>query len=260
LLLRHFHVRAFREADGVIFLSQYARDTILRRVGRCRGEVVLIPHGVDAGRRKPPRAQRRIEECSEERPLGLLYVSKVHPYNHQWTVVEAVADVRGKGWPLTLDLVGPAYGPALARLEKAVRRFDPERRWVRYRGEVDYRQIDRFYSESELFVFASSCENMPNTVIEAMASGLPIVCSDRGPMPEVLGPAGLYFNPENPATLSERLQQMILDPALRASLAEQAYRRAQMFSWERCARETFALMRRVARTHAQLAPLPQPGR
>ena len=57
--------------------------------------------------------------------------------------------------------------------------------------------MPEYLSKSNIFIFASSCENMPITLIEGMASGLPIACSDRGPMPEVLQDGGVYFNPED---------------------------------------------------------------
>jgi glycosyltransferase involved in cell wall biosynthesis len=66
--------------------------------------------------------------------------------------------------------------------------------------------------KSDIFVFASSCENMPNTLIEGMAAGLKIACSSRGPMPEVLKDAGYYFDPESPVSISKAIEQIILNP------------------------------------------------
>ena len=62
--------------------------------------------------------------------------------------------------------------------------------------------IPDYLARSDLFIFASSCENLPITMLEAMASGIPICCSNRGPMPEVLGREGCYFDPEVPASIA----------------------------------------------------------
>jgi len=65
-------------------------------------------------------------------------------------------------------------------------------------------------------------------------------------MPEVLGDAGLYFDPERPATIADALERLAWDPRLREQLAARAYERAARFSWDRCARETFAFLAEVA--------------
>ena len=100
-------------------------------------------------------------------------------------------------------------------------------------------------------MFASSCENMPIILLEGMASGLPIACSHRGPMPEVLCGAGVYFDPENADEIAATLRQLIDDPELRRRCAEGAFAKAQAYySWERCARETFTFLRQIAESRS----------
>ena len=89
---------------------------------------------------------------------------------------------------------------------------------------------------------ASSCENQPIILLETMAAGLPIASSSRGPMPEVLGDAGLYFDPERPEDIASTLRQLICAPELRQILAERSYRRASSYSWKTCAAETFSFL------------------
>jgi glycosyltransferase involved in cell wall biosynthesis len=86
---------------------------------------------------------------------------------------------------------------------------------------------------------------MPNILIEAMAAGLPIACSNRGPMPEVLGDAGVYFNPESPEEISDALEKLITDRVLRETSAWSAYEEAKKYSWEKCADQTFRFIREV---------------
>jgi glycosyltransferase involved in cell wall biosynthesis len=87
---------------------------------------------------------------------------------------------------------------------------------------------------------------MPNILIESMAAGLPIACSERGPMPEVLGDAGIYFDPEQPASIADAVRRLALDPGLRAEKAAAASKAASQFSWSRCADETFDFLASVA--------------
>ncbi len=141
--------------------------------------VAIVPHGVEERFRCAPREQRPLEEYSTERPFRLLYVSIVDVYKHQWHVAEAVRRLRDAGLPVVIDFVGPGYGPALARLKRTLRRLDPEGEVLRHRGAIPFEELHRLREQADLFVFASSCENMPNILLEAMAAGYPIACARR---------------------------------------------------------------------------------
>jgi glycosyltransferase involved in cell wall biosynthesis len=120
---------------------------------------------------------------------------------------------------------------------------------VHYLGAVPYGDLHTIYSKADLCLFASSCENMPNILVEKMASGLPIACSNRGPMPEVLGDAGVYFDPESPHDIERALQELIDSPDLRVTKSKASFARAQAYSWARCAKETFECLGEVRNSH-----------
>lgn len=246
IMLRWTQSRSFQQANGVIFLTQYAQDTVLKVTGQLPGQTTTIPHGIDGRFFQRPRVQRPLAEYSDEQPCRLIYVSIIDTYKHQWQVAEAVAKLRAEGLPIALDLMGPAYPPALQRLQRMLQRVDPEGRTIRYWGAVPYHELHARYAVADLCVFASSCENMPNILLEGMASGLPLACSNRGPMPEVLGDAGVYFNPENPEHIANALRKLLDNPELRLCCANAAYARAKTYSWERCAQETFAFIAQIA--------------
>jgi len=242
LLLRAGQASTFRRADGVIFLNAYARDVVTTATGPLAGRTAIVPHGVSEAFRLAPRRQRPAGDFAPERPFRLLYVSNIEPYKHQWHVVDAVARLRACGVPLSVELVGHSYPIARPRLDAALAAADPHGRDIRYTGPAAYADLVRHYHDADAFVFASSCENMPNILLEAMAAGLPIACAERGPMPGVLGDAGVYFDPEQPDSIAAALERLFGDPALRATLAARAHARAAAFSWTRCADETFAFL------------------
>jgi len=247
LLLRLVQSRSFRKADGVIFLTEYARDVVLSVTGKLRGQTFIVPHGLNPRFNKAPKLQRNITEFDVAHPYRVLYVSNIDQYKHQWHVVEAVAALRKLGFPIVLDLVGPAYPPAFKRLNQTIDRVDVERHWVHYHGAVPFNELHLRYAEADLGLFASSCENMPNILLETMASGLPIACSNRGPMPEVLGQSGVFFNPEQPEDIARAVRELIESPQTRTGLARASYERVQEYSWQRCADETFEFLARIVR-------------
>ena len=246
-LLRIAQTRSMRRATGMIFLTDYARRKVQEAVGEIRGTVAQIPHGLNPRFRAPPKAQRDIQTYSQEHPFRLAYVSKVDAYKHQWNVVEAVAALRREGLPVALDLIGPAYPPSLKRLQESMAQWDPDGAWVRYHGAIRFSELHQTYLDADLGVFASSCENMPNILLETMAAGLPIAASSRGPTPEILGSAGEYFDPEQPSEIAAALRKLIASPSLRSERAGASYLAAQSYTWTRCASQTFAFLAKVAR-------------
>jgi glycosyltransferase involved in cell wall biosynthesis len=246
LLLRIIQGRSFRNADGVIFLTKYARESVLKVVGTLRAATAIIPHGVNPRFIVLPRPQRLPTEFTENQPCRVLYVSIVDMYKHQWHVAEAVAQLRSIGVPVVLELVGPP-ARGMGRLQETLNRIDPAGTFIVYRGVVPYEELHSIYAAADIGVFASSCENMPNILVEGMAAGLPMACSRKSPMPEVLGDAGIYFDPENPHDIARALQQLIGSADLRARLAKAAFDRAKKYSWQRCADETFGFLAGIAR-------------
>ncbi len=250
-LLRHLQLRSFRAAEGLIFLTDYARARILPRLRGFRGEARTIPHGIKTAFFQEPRPQQPLSAYGPERRFRLVYTSVIDVYKHQPAVAEAVMQLAREGLPLALDLIGPGLTrSALRELEATLDKLDPERQILRYRGTIANDELPALYRESDAFVFASSCENMPIIMLEAMAAGLPIASADRGPMPEMLREGGVYFDPEAPATIAAAIRTLLDDPERRARCAAQAHAQAQRFSWPRCAEETFAFLAQIARSGA----------
>ena len=253
MLLRFIQTRTFRKADGVIFLSEYAKNRVLEVTGRIGGRTPVVPHGLNPRFLLAPRAQKPIVAYNAEYPFRLLYVSIIDQYKHQWQVVKAVGALRREGLPLVLDLVGTAYAPALARLRKTLARLDSAGEWVHYHGSIPYAELHQKYAAAELGIFASTCETFGMILLETMAAGLPVACANRGPMPALLGDAGVYFDPEEPADIARALRELIASPRLRADKAQASYLEAQRYTWEQCASDTFAFLAKIARQHRSLS-------
>lgn len=238
-LLRHMQNRSLQSADGAIFLTRYAAQVIQMSCGELRNTAV-IPHGV----REDFRNLKLVSEWPEPgtRDVRCLYVSNAAPYKHQWEVVRAVEALRSEGRPVSLKLVGGGHGKSQAQLEAQIAQSDPKGEFVTQTEFVPHGALSELLKEADLFIFASSCENMPNTLVEGMAAGLPIACSDRGPMPEVLRDGGVLFDPENYRSIATAIGQLIDNDVLRLKVATRGGTLANDFSWRRCAKETFSFV------------------
>jgi glycosyltransferase involved in cell wall biosynthesis len=246
LLLRGSLTRSFRRATGTIFLTHYAQQAVRTVTGNLSGASVIIPHGLDAGFFGSERVRASLPLRSPADYLRIIYVSIVDVYKHQWHVATAVAQLRGEGHPVSLTLIGPAYRPAMRRLHETLAQLDPHGEFLHYEGAVSYAELPARYAAADVCVFASSCENMPNILLEGMAAALPIASSNRGAMPEVLDSAGVYFDPEDANSIADALRQLIASPQLRLRHGRAAAERARRFSWTRCACETFAFLAKIA--------------
>ncbi|MBT7442471.1 MAG: glycosyltransferase family 4 protein [Methylococcales bacterium] len=230
---------AFRRAAGVIFLTRYAGKVIQQSCGLLPA-IAYIPHGVDAVFKHSQAVSSW--PVSGERSIRCIYVSNAEMYKHQWVVVEAISLLRKRGYNLMLSLVGGGNGPAQQLLQDTITVTDPKSVFVKQLEFLPHAELPALLAEADLFVFASSCENMPVTLVEAMAVGLPIACSNRGPMPEVLADGGVYFNPENSEFIAVAIEQIIQSPALRLAIAQRAKTLSQQYNWKRCADETFSFI------------------
>lgn len=239
LILRWIQKASLIRADGAVFLTSYAAKIIQRQIGD-HPNAVVIPHGVDEDFRQLPTRDNLNIGTSKE--LIVLYVSNTAPYKHQWHVVRAIELLRLEGYRLKLRLVGGGKGPAQVRLAKQIAVSDPAAAFVELYPFEGRERLLQHHSEADIFLFASSCENMPITLLEAMAVGVPIACSDRGPMSEVLEDAGVYFDPEEPCSIIEAIAKIMESPVDSALLAQQAHELALQYSWNRCSRETWQFL------------------
>ena len=211
-----------------------------------QGRVKLIPHGLNPRFIFQPKNQIDIDKYSEATPYKIIYVSTIDQYKHQWKVIEALYTLRQKGLPIVLHIVGPYYPKSFRKLKKTMQHFDIDEKWIFYRGSAPFSVLHNLYSEADMGLFASSCENMPNILIEKMASGLPIACSNRGPMPEILRDGGLYFDPERPEDIGNVVLKLINSPNLRQELSKKSFEYSHEYSWHKCAKETLIFLREIA--------------
>jgi glycosyltransferase involved in cell wall biosynthesis len=245
LLLRMTQSFTFKTANGLIFLSEYARSNISLKVN-ITNNFDIIPHGINYEFTHKPKLQKSISEYSYDKPFKLLYVSILSPYKHQNNLVKVVCELYNSGIPVKLTLIGPSESESLFELKKALELYDCSKFCVEYKGAVKHENLFLEYKSADGFIFASTCENLPIILIEAMSSGLPIICSKFGPMQEVLGENnGMYFNPLDLKDTQNKLRDFLLDEKLRNKISFDSFSRSLTFTWSEMADKTFSFLTKI---------------
>ncbi|MFV1991066.1 MAG: glycosyltransferase family 4 protein [Acidimicrobiales bacterium] len=248
MLLRYLQNSSLKSSEGCVFLTQYMAQLIQQYTGPLP-RVQVIPHGTDPEFNTFSSLVQWPANHAE--PIKLVYVSNVALYKHQWHVVRAVSMLARDGYNPKLFLAGGTDGWRAQRLlNEAVETHDPRGTLVEALGHVPRDLLPDLLAQSHIFVFASSCEALSVTLLEGMASGLPIASSNRGPLPEVLQQGGVYFDPEDATSIASALKRLIEDSDDRREFAWHARERSTSFSWERTASMTFAFLAEVARASA----------
>ncbi|HEY0416562.1 MAG TPA: glycosyltransferase family 1 protein [Gaiellaceae bacterium] len=215
LLFRALVPRAVRRARRVIAVSERTRRDLMELYGLPPEKIVVVPNGVD------PRFAPGGEPGDY-----LLFVGAIQARKDP---LAALAAARGAG--LRLVAVGPEKEPALARALRAG--------GADVRGYVDDDELARLYREAAALVFPSRYEGFGLPVLEAMASGAPVVATPDEAVREVAGDAALYAPREG---LADAVRTAVAERGQRAAAGVE---RARAFSWEEAARRTLAVYEEV---------------
>lgn len=244
--------RCFKNSKGIIFISEYAKKVVKSKIDLTNKKIVTINHGISPRFVNDVKNNKDALSYTEKEPFSFLYISGLHVYKHQWQVVKAIKLLNDKGYNVRLDLVGGVYfKPSLDKLNREIKSSDPEGAFVKYHGHINYNAIHSLYNKANAVVFASTCENMPNILIESMASGLPIACSSHMPMPEFLKGNGFYFDPYDLDSLVKAMEELMLDKEKQVKFSESNLSEIKKYSWTKTSFETFKFIEEIYKLHKQ---------
>jgi glycosyltransferase involved in cell wall biosynthesis len=237
--------RAVRRADHVIADSHNTRCDLIELLGTPASRITVIHSGVesrfrpmtDAGDDETLAAVRRKYALPERFVLG---VGTLQPRKNFARLVEAfgalnshLVIVGGRGW---------LYEGVFEKVET----LGLESR-VHFLGFVDDSDLPALYNLADLFVFPSLYEGFGLPPLEAMACGVPVVCSKASSLPEVVGDAALTIDPLDVTGLAEAMRRAMEDETLRASLAARGPARAARFTWSKAAGELLKVYSNVTK-------------
>ncbi len=232
--------RGVRRADAVITASLHARDEIAEAYGIAQERIHVVPLGVDDCFTPGEAPEAVLAGLGVSRPF-VLTVGTLQPRKNIEAVVTAFERLARQGADLTLVVAGGA-GWGEPETAKRIRRSPAADRMV-MTGHVAEAELLALYRGTSCFVFPSRYEGFGLPVLEAMAAGAPVVCSDRASLPEVAGDAAILVSPDDVEALEGAIGHVASSAQVRAEMVERGLAQAQRFTWERCARETSGVYR-----------------
>ena len=127
----------------------------------------------------------------------------------------------------------------------SIEKYDKKGSYIYYSDEINFLEVHSIYQNSDLSIFASSCETFGQIVLESMASGLPIACSNMSSMKEIIKDGCVYFNPLDSEDIKKAIKLLLDSPAYREEVSTRAYDYAKNFSWQETSRLTFEFLEEI---------------
>ncbi|MBU3071668.1 glycosyltransferase family 4 protein [Aestuariicella sp. G3-2] len=233
-------------ASALITDSEFTRREVADYFSWPLDKVFAVP--LASGSEFHPRSSDACRAILNEYDLDhggyTLYVGTIEPRKNLLTLLDAYSRLplsMRRRWPL---IFAGYYGWGSDAVHRRIDKAKAEG-WAKYLGFTPSEHLPVLYSGARLFTFPSFYEGFGLPVLEAMASGVPVVCSDSASLPEVVGDCGLMTTAENVEGFTELIRRGLEDEIWRDSAILSGQIRAKKFSWQECAQNTYKVYKRV---------------
>lgn len=240
-LLKRGLVSAMQRADLVVFISTYARESMARKQIIPRA-AITVPHGVE----EKFFVNTALPDgfVLKDEPY-FLYVSFLDFYKCQREVLAAYSELKTKQKIREkLLFVGSGYSRYVELVKQDISALGLQEDVILL-GNVRHETLPALYGHATLNLFASTCENCPNILLEIMASGAPALVSNHGPMPELAGDTVTYVDPRNHTEFVSKWAEMLRNMGAAKANAARAAARAKTYRWEAAVAQTARAMENV---------------
>lgn len=234
-----------RNASRVIAVSQTTRDDLVRHYGIEPDKIAVVYSGCDEAMR-PVKDEATIERAKARYGIQgdyILYMGTLQPRKNLRRLLEAYAILKKQANRAETPclVIAGRRGWLYDQIFQQVERLGLEAEVI-FPGYVPQDDLPALLGGAHLFAFPSLYEGFGLPVLEAMACGTPVLCSNVSSLPEVAGNAALLINPLDVESMAEAMNRLLQDEGLRAQLVERGLRQVRRFSWDRCACETLAVL------------------
>jgi len=239
---------AIWRSEKVIAISNFTKQDIVNQFGIKPEKILMTYEGTtDLSSGNDSRftsKQDHSEVLSDYCILEpyILYVGNAYPHKNLEFLIDVFNSMKAEAPDLKLVLVGKK-DYFYSRLKEHAAKLKAES--VIFPGYVPDRELEVLFKRAVAYVFPSKYEGFGLPPLEAMSRGCPVISSDATCLPEVLGDAALYFNPDDSDALRAKINQLCSDKALREVLIEKGFSQSKLYDWRECARQTYELYERI---------------
>ena len=237
---------AVRHSDKIIAISESTKKDILKFYPSVdENKIKVIYHGFDSDlylQERNFKEENRIKNQAGIKGDYILYSGAIQPRKNLETLIDAFDIFKKKtGSPIQLVIAGERAW----LWEDIVKKADSShfKKDIIMPGKLRFCDLGHLLRGAELYVFPSLYEGFGITVLEALASSVPLICAKNSSLPEVGGDAPLYFNANDPKELSLKIESILEDKNLRDEMIANGLEQIKKFSWEKCARETLEYLK-----------------
>jgi len=246
-IIRFLQIHTMNSANEKIFLSKYTKKIISKFLKK-NINYSIIPHGIENISKKLTKSISYdfLWNYKLKKKIKIIYVSPLFIYKNHYTVAKAYSNLKKKYSNLDIKFIGN-YKNNLKLLHKILHDV-PEINKKNFIGHINQIDVLKNLIKSDIFIFASSSETFGISLIEAMNIGMPIVCSNKSSLPEILQNGGLYFDPNNHLQLSNQIELLIKHKSLREKKSKQARRISLRYTWKNNTKEFCKVINKISKS------------
>lgn len=233
---------AVRSANKIIAVSEFTKKQIVERLHVNPEKITVIYEGVGTEifnfKFSILNQNQILKKYNLQKKNYILFIGTVQPRKNLVRLIQAFSRLNPKRYTLVIvGKLGWDYQEVLDEIDKSVVKND-----IVMVGYIKDSDRDTLLHNALVYVQPSITEGFGLPVLEAMAAGVPVVSSNGGALSEVVGKAGLLFDPYDQLDILDKLTQVISNPKLRKLLITRSHLRIREFSWEKAARETYRIL------------------
>lgn len=253
---------AVKRAKKIIAVSEFTKSDVIKQFKMKTDKIVVTHEGV--ANLAKGRDSLFVAKLDDKKTLSeyninspfLLYVGNAYPHKNLEKLIKVFSNIikninNANINELRLVLVGKEdyfykrlkeYAAELGLWDKKIKNGV-----ITFPGYVPDAQLEILFQKAVAYIFPSLYEGFGLPPLEAMAKGCPVVSSNKASMPEILGEAAVYFDPENEEDMRKQIERVIRDEKLRGELVKKGFEQVKKYSWWECARKTLEVYQEALR-------------
>ncbi|MEE9379295.1 MAG: glycosyltransferase family 4 protein [Candidatus Lokiarchaeia archaeon] len=221
----------YNKLKYVVTISNTSKKDLIKYFGLKAKNIEIIPHGIDGKKFNPSNSTKEIRKKYGNKIL--LFTGLMVPRKRVPILLKALPDVIKKVPDCHLVLTGD--GPFLKEYKNLAISLGIQD-YTTFLGFVDDDELLKFYASSDIYVFPSELEGFGQVILEAMGSGIPVICANKPPMSEIIENGGLTFKTNNSKDLSEKIVSLLNNHERLAVYKKNAFEVAKKFQWSSVAK------------------------